>query len=88
MIPVKGNPLSYPRPSLKRVQNIQWYVQSVQVKRIQNMLKISYIKLLKPLYLKATNESHSCILLFNVLYNIAPLYHNDLLLTHTPLLGT
>ncbi len=35
------------------------------------MLKISYIKLLKTLYLKAPNESHSCILLFNVLYNIA-----------------
>ncbi len=38
------------------------------------MLKISYIKLLKHLYLKAPNESHSCILLFNVLYNIVPLY--------------
>ncbi len=35
MIPVKGNPLSYPWPSLKRVQNIQWYVQNVQVKRIK-----------------------------------------------------
>ncbi len=38
------------------------------------MLKISYIKLLKTLYLKAPNESHFCILLFNVLYNIAALY--------------
>ncbi len=38
------------------------------------MLKISYIKLFKTLYLKAPNESHSCILLFSVLYNIAPLY--------------
>ncbi len=32
IIPVKGNPLSYPGPSLKRVQYILWYVQSVQVK--------------------------------------------------------
>ena len=52
------------------------------------MLKISYIKLLKTLYLKAPIESHSCILLFNVLYNIAPLYRSDLLLTHRSLLGT
>ncbi len=43
-----------------------------------------YIKLLETLYLKAHNESHSCTLLFNVLYNIAPLYRNDLLLTHIP----
>ncbi len=35
MIPVQGNPLSYPATSLKRVQNIQWYVQNVQVKRIK-----------------------------------------------------
>ncbi len=35
MIHVKGDPLSYPGPSLKRVQNIQWYVQSVQVKGIK-----------------------------------------------------
>ncbi len=46
-----------------------------------------YINLLKTLYLKAPNESHSCVLLFNVLYNIAPLYRNDLL-THISLLGT
>ncbi len=88
MIPVKENPLSYPWPSLKRVQHIQWHVQSVQVKKDKNMLKIGYIKHLKTLYLKAPNESHSCILLFNVLYNIAPLYRNDLLLTHRSLLGT
>ncbi len=29
--------------------------------------------------MKAPNESHSCILLFSVLYNIVLLYHNDLL---------
>ncbi len=51
------------------------------------MLKISYIKRLITLYLKAPNESHSCILLFNVLYNIVPLYRNDLL-THRSVLGT
>ncbi len=56
MIPVKGNPLSCPGPSLKRVQNIQCYVQSVQVKRMKNMLNVFYIKLLKTFYLKAPNE--------------------------------
>ena len=89
MIPVKGYPLSYTGTSLKRVQIIPWYVKSVQVKRIKTcLLKPGYIKLLKTLYLKAPNELHSCILLFNVLNNIAPLYRNDLLLTHRSLPGT
>ncbi len=89
MIPIKGNRLSYPGPSLKKVQNIQLYVQSAQAKKIKkNMSKISYIKHLKTLYLKAPNDSHSCILLFNVLYNIALLYRNDRLLTRKSLLGT
>ncbi len=35
MIPDKGKSLSYLGPSLKRVQNIQWYVQGVQVKMIK-----------------------------------------------------
>ncbi len=52
------------------------------------MLKLSYIEIKKTWYLKTPDESHSCILLFNVLYNIAPLYRNDLLLTQRSLLGT
>ncbi len=35
MIHVYGNPLSFTGPSLKMVQNIQWYVQGVQVKMIK-----------------------------------------------------
>ncbi len=33
------------------------------------MQKPGYVRLVKELYLKAPNTSHSCVLLFNVLYH-------------------